>query len=317
MTHSLHFAHVTDIHISAQGDTWSTLGSAADPLLAQTIDRLNALDDLDFVLITGDVLDQAVEAELERFMALLGRLNKPWHFLPGNHDGFYHPDHPQAFAPHEAVPRIDPRMASPRPDAQRARWSRPVAEGVQLIGLDSRMPDDWGGHVDAAQMAWLQDELEAHRDSLVIAAVHHPLHHLTELSRQPLWSRFVCSNGAQIEALLDQHPNVKLVLSGHHHAQQIRVRGTGSHARSSRLHISTGALAGYPCVYRTVRVREQEDGWRTQVETHSPADDGVRKLSFDLLEEANVARHFNPHDLTAWAAFVAGEPHDQTFDGVL
>ena len=43
---ALHFAHLTDIHLSAREESWGTLSSLAEHLLAETINHLNTLPDL-------------------------------------------------------------------------------------------------------------------------------------------------------------------------------------------------------------------------------------------------------------------------------
>ncbi len=310
MASSLHFAHITDVHVSEHERSWGTLGTLAERLLRKAIAHLNTLDDLDFVLFTGDLLDRATPPELERLMAALGTLHKPWHLVAGNHDGYLDPQHPEAYAPHEALPLIDPRMADPPPEAQRACWSREVGTGMRLIGLDSRKPDTWAGEVGAEQLLWLMEELDAHRRDLILIAVHHPLHYLTPRNIAPWWSNFICTNGQQVEMLLDAFPNVRLVLSGHHHANHISRRG-------GRLHISTGALGGYPCMYRTIRLEQVGDGWRVQVSTHLAADEEEHKLALEALLESPIARRYKADDPSAWAQFVLGRPEDRTFEGVL
>ncbi len=315
MTNPISFAHLTDIHLALNGDSWGTLGTLAERLLAETIARLNAQPDLDFVVITGDVVDEATPGEIERFNALIAGLEKPWHFVPGNHDGFRAPNHPDTLGPEEVIPRIDPRLADPPPYPQRVAWSRAVAEGVRLIGLDSRLPGTWNGRIDPEQVAWLRGELDAHRDALVILAVHHPLHNLIARNREPYWSNFICDNGAEVDSLLDAYPNVRMVLSGHHHANQIRRRG-------NRLHVNTAALTGYPCSYRLIWLAPGENSpaggrWHVQIETRSPADEGTRKLAYDLMLSSEVAYRYNSDDPSAWAEVVAGREEDQAFDGWL
>jgi Icc protein len=310
MTTTLHFAQLTDIHLTEAPNTWGTLGTESGNLLRQGIADLNKMADLDFVLITGDAIDAATSAEIALFRDIVEGLEKPWYFVPGNHDGYNDPDSPGTLPAHEVVPRIDPRLAEPVPYVQKAYWSRTVKPGVQLIGLDSRMDDTFNGMVDANQLAWLERELDAHRDKLVLIAVHHPLRNLNPINKREWWSNFICDNGGQVEELLDRCPNVRVVLSGHHHANQIR-------QRNGRLHVSTGALSGYPCAYRTVRLTRQDAGWRAQIETRSPASDGVVKKAYDLLVGADVARWFNPDDPARWADFCAGEPDDRSFDGLL
>jgi Icc protein len=310
MTESLTFAHLTDIHLATRGDSWGSLGSLAGALFAAAVDELNALDDLAFVLITGDVIERGIPPEIERFHALIAPLKCPWHFVPGNHDGYVDPESPDTLPPHEAVARIDPRLADPVPYPRRAYWHRAVGRGIHLIGLDSRVGDDWYGRVGPAQIGWLDETLAAHAADLAIVAAHHPLHRLTALSEQPWWSNFICEDGAEVEAVLDRHPNARLVLSGHHHVNQLRRRG-------GRLHVHTAALSGYPCAYRVVRVAPEGSGWRVRVETRSPADAGQLKRALDQLLDSDITYRYEPENLTAWAEFAAGGPDDLTFDGVL
>jgi 3',5'-cyclic AMP phosphodiesterase CpdA len=307
---SLHFAHVTDVHISERGDSWATLGERGPYLLRECFARLNLIDDLDFVLITGDVLDLATPGELALFVDALSALRKPWHFVPGNHDGFIDEANPAAFRPAEAIPQIDPRMADPLPEANRSYWSRTVKPGVQLIGLDSRIADHWAGVIEAGQLDWLRGELDEHTDDLVLIAIHHPLHPLGPHNSLPWWENFIVRNGKAVERLLDQHSNVKMVISGHHHANQIT-------RRNGRVHLSTAALSGYPCVYRTIRLAGEGGLWRAEIETYSVADETTCDLARRLMIESETARRLDSGNPAAWVAFCVGRPADRRFNGLV
>lgn len=308
---TLHFAHITDVHISNAAQSWGGLGDQADALLVEACQQLNAIADLDFVLLTGDVIDSATPDEVARLRAALETLEKPWHFVPGNHDGFIDPNRPEAYRPHEALPLFDPRLADPVPHAQQARWVRQIRPGVRLIGLDTRKPDDWGGVVDGEQMAWLRAALSGQRDDLVIVAMHHPVHHLGPHSQSPgYWTKFVCDNAAEIDALFDAHPQVRLVLAGHHHANHLRLH-------NGRLHVNTAALSGYPCQYRTIRMTPLEVGWRTEVMLHPVGDEATRARAFDVLAGSSMAQRFDSGDWMRWARFCEGSREDQAFDRVL
>ena len=312
MATSVYFAHVTDLHISERDQSWSTVSRLASELFVEAVEQLNRLDGLDFVLLTGDVLDTASRGEVAEFQRIVADLDRAWHFIPGNHDGFVDPHFPDALRPEEAVSLIDPRLADPLPVAQRAWWSRSIRPGVQLIGLDSRLADDWDGVVSPPQMKWLSSQLEDHRDDLVILTVHHPLHALGEHNFRGRFTKFICSNGAEVEALLDRHPNVRLVLSGHHHANHLSLANGGK-----RLHVCTTALSGYQCVFRTIRLTQSGGGWQTSVLTHSVATPDELKRAFDVAMADRMAYEYNPDNPRAWADFCAGRPEDLTFDGLL
>lgn len=314
MNPTLNFAHVTDIHLSEREHSGGIIVGLAPRLMRECIAHLNALDDLDFVLITGDVLDIASPGEARTFLEIIGGLNKPWHLLPGNHDGFIDPNYPDALRPHQAVALLDPRLADPPPVPQRAFWSRTLAPGVQLIALDTRLADDWSGVVTQPQIDWLEAQLEVHRGEQVIVATHHPLHRLGPHNTRGRLHKFICSNGADVEAVLDRYPNAGLVVSGHHHTNHLSLV---DHGRGERLRIVTAALSSYPCSYRTIRLAASGDGWRVDIQTHSTADADVLQSTFQMASTAAIAQEFNPKDPTAWPTFCAGRPEDLSYSGLL
>ncbi|MBN1430590.1 MAG: metallophosphoesterase [Anaerolineae bacterium] len=314
MSDSLYFAHVTDIHISERESQGDPSASLAACLMRECITHLNALPDLDFVLITGDVMDVAGVAERDAFLEILDTLRKPWHFVPGNHDGFIDPFHPNALKPHEAVARIDPRLADPVPAAQKACWSRSVSPGVQLIALDTRIADDWAGEVEPAQLDWLREQIEAHQDAVIIIATHHPLHQLGPHNNRGRLHKFICSNGAEVEAVLDQYPNVKLVISGHHHTNHLSLVNNDN---GQRLRVVTSALGDYSCSHRAIRLEKREAGWRVCIQTHQTDDVDMLQTMRRRAATTGIAREFDPNNLAAWATFCEGRPHDLNYDGYL
>src|SRR5262245_43161564 len=115
------FAHITDVHISDRDHSWGTVVAQAPQLLQTPSQYVNQIDDFDFVYVTGDVLDTGTRTEAEAYNRIVATLHKPWHFIPGNHDGYIDPGHPEALRPEEAIMLIDPRMGDERaPEAQRS-----------------------------------------------------------------------------------------------------------------------------------------------------------------------------------------------------
>lgn len=309
---TVHFAHLTDIHLSKQDRSWSTVSTLAPRLLQEAINELNQIRDLDFILFTGDILDTGSDAEAHLFRDTVKKLNAPWHLIPGNHDGFVDPENPTALKPEQAMILLDPRLADPVPYAGRAWWSRSFREGIQIIGLDSRLEEDWSGVVNQDQLAWLSRELEAHRSDLVILAVHHPLHNLGPHNTRGRFTKFICDNGPEVESLLDNYPNVRIVLSGHHHANHISRANRGG-----RLHVCTAALSGYQCVFRTIRMTDDTQTCRVEIKTHSTIDSEGLETAFKVAVADKMAHEFDESDPTAWARFCAGRPEDLSFEGVL
>ncbi len=71
------FAYVSDTHVGSE--------NAADDL-RHTVDDINAIDTIAFVILAGDVTEFGSDAELRLAREILDRLNKPWYVIPGNHD---------------------------------------------------------------------------------------------------------------------------------------------------------------------------------------------------------------------------------------
>jgi 3',5'-cyclic AMP phosphodiesterase CpdA len=293
MTH-LHFAQLSDIHFSSLGDHHDMLSGCAGEFLAEAIVQLNQIDDLDFVLISGDLLDTASQEEFDWFQKTITSLQKPCYIIPGNHDrrdqtgteGLTRHQFAQHFNP-----QFDERPGSP--EKQVGYWSISAAPNIQLIGLDSVRDQDWGGIIDETQMAWLENELISNVEKLVIITVHHPLHPLVPIDHNPDWTKFICDNGKEVLELLDQHPHAKIVLTGHHHITKVDQVG-------QRLHLACPAMVIYPCAYRTFHVDRQEDGaWNFEWATHSITDDQTiaearqRMLSgWSTVFPKNVAANF-------------------------
>lgn len=299
----LRFAQISDIHISVLGNHHDLLSGESAGFLRRTVAQLNQVGDLDFVLITGDLLDTAHPEELVRFQEIIGHLNRPYYVIPGNHDISSDGD---GLSRLEFARRFNPQLeARAAAEGQPGYWSVAVAPAVQLIGLDSVRTEDWGGVIDAVQLAWLENELAGLNQKLVILAVHHPLHQLAPVDTHPHWTNFVCDNGPQLLALLDRYPQVKLVLTGHHHLTRAdRVGG--------RLHLACPALAGYPCAYRDLHLaRESPDAWRITWRSYAAAGETAVAEARELLTNAWQSVGFEAAFVEQYAGLALGSAQDR------
>lgn len=73
------FAFISDTHIGSPN------GSAEEDL-RRTVRDINALKDIAFVVITGDITELGTNEELKLARKILDSLNVPWYIIPGNHD---------------------------------------------------------------------------------------------------------------------------------------------------------------------------------------------------------------------------------------
>ena len=75
---TLTFVHLSDTHVGS--------GTGADDL-RRTVKDINENDSIQFIVISGDITEFGADAEIKLAKQILDSLNKPWHIIPGNHDG--------------------------------------------------------------------------------------------------------------------------------------------------------------------------------------------------------------------------------------
>lgn len=302
----LHLAQISDIHISATGDYEELLSARAAGFLTAVVAHLNQQEELDGVLITGDLFNTPTPQNVAIFQQVIQALRQPYYIIPGNHDrrnkneteGLTRRDFARLFNP-----QFQARVVAP--EGQAGYWSLTLKPEVQLIGLDSSRDADWGGMIDSTQLDWLEQELAAHADKFIILAVHHPFHPLAPIDSQPDWRNFVCDNGPELLNLLDRYPQVKVVLTGHHHQTKADMLGP-------RLHLACPALAVYPCAYRTLRLTGSDEGtWRIEWQTHLATDSATLAEARQRIIEAGQRVGFDPDFVELHAQLVWGSARDR------
>jgi 3',5'-cyclic-AMP phosphodiesterase len=308
----LRLAQISDIHMSRQPQDGMVLQAEAGRLLAQAIRQINALPGLDCVLVTGDLVDNGTPDELDDVLAQLANLRVPWYAIPGNHDAAFPLDSDRLNRRrfYEQVAAAAPAGTDAYDGAaERGSWTILLKPDVRLIALDSNIPGDWAGQIDAPQLAWLESTLDAATEPLVVLMVHHPLHKVfggweqAEFAGQD-WNKFFCNNGAEVRALLDRYPQVRLVLTGHDHVSRVdQFRG--------RLHLAAPALSSYPLAFRTIHVHGIDRGWTFTWQTYTPADDALRAEALAKLETGTLALAFAPADPHRFAVVSEGQASDQ------
>ncbi|GAP36526.1 phosphodiesterase [Piscinibacter sakaiensis] len=193
--------------------------------LQRAVAHVAALDPRpDAVLLTGDLAEHGRPEEYALLRRLLAPLPMPVYAVPGNHDD-----------PAAARAGLDPAQMPVDADAPAGRCCYRVAlGGLQLVALDTVVPRQPHGALDAAQLDWLARTLAACADAPVLVFMHHP----------PLPTGLAAMDACRLldgaEALaarLRAHGRVEGVLCGHlHRPVQLRFAGTGLHVAPSVAH---------------------------------------------------------------------------------
>ena len=150
---SLKFIQLSDIHFLAEGSntTFKMIGESPR-LLTDAIDQINEHKDLDFVMITGDLIDKPFEKELKAVLPYLEKLNFPWYFAFGNHDrcvgGYLNTDLYM-----KMIKQVNPDYQFKKP-----YYAFTPKRGYRVIVLDDIITSDITsqGYVDPTQIKWLE-----------------------------------------------------------------------------------------------------------------------------------------------------------------
>jgi 3',5'-cyclic-AMP phosphodiesterase len=185
---------VSDFHIGAD---WAD----GDPVakLAAAIESVRALrPQPDAVLVSGDLADNASDAEYELVRELLAPLG-PLYVLPGNHDDR------RALHRHFGVPGGDGEPVQYAADLGHLR----------LIAIDTTRPGEDPGALDADRLGWLDEELARAPKTPTLLAMHHP----PVLTGVPLWDELglPAADRQALGEVIARHPQVRRIVAGHMH----------------------------------------------------------------------------------------------------
>ncbi len=250
---ALTFVHISDTHLHPDPnyiDKFVDFNSREHvERLVETINNLEV--NVDFVMHTGDILhapESADDYNVAREM--LGKLNYPAYFIPGNHD--------------------DPRMM------QEGFWQRRgeavvtncdyqfTMNDVQVVMLDSHRPmtedaeDGAYGTLDPDQLEWLYEICSSDETRPLIVGIHHhviPLH-------APWIDKIGMTNGIDVHnTLLKAKHRLRGVFYGHIHESVVTVRDGISYY---------SVLSGW---FQT----------RTWYNAQAPANDWIHNPGFNLV----------------------------------
>ncbi len=239
---TIKFAQISDIHYSTvRNDNGYKLLSQTKPLLEDAVKQVNNEKNVDFVMLTGDIIDRPNKDSLDGAVQVLNTLNYPWYFVIGNHD--------TTTDGYLTKKNILKELKDKNPNNtfnntyysfKKNGYRIIVMDGAKNKGISSN------GIIPEEQLNWLDTLLSKSKRDVVLIFIHFPLlppfdsHHHEIL------------NANEFKAVLDKYKMPIAIFSGHYHMTKIRKRG-------NILHVSTPALAGYPNSFRIVEVKEKHN----------------------------------------------------------
>lgn len=236
----LKFAHISDVHLSNKTvDTSYKVLSYTKELFKDEIQQINSVPKVDFVVVTGDLIDKPQKPLLEIAVKQMNKLKAPWYFAFGNHDAAVG----TAFKKDKYFAYV--KKHNRQMNFDKYYYSFVPKRGYRVIVLDGSIDNKITatGYLPEEQLKWLDCELsDAQKNGqLPLIFLHHPLH-----EPFPAFHHRI-TNAAEFYDVLNAHKMPIAIFSGHYHAAKIYKEG-------NLLHVSTPSLATYPNAFRIVTV---------------------------------------------------------------
>lgn len=187
---------ITDCHLGPQQNE-SLLGLNTDQSLIDVLQLIQRNEsEFNYLLCTGDIASAAHSACYQRFVERVRAcFSQPIGWLPGNHDSA------TIMVQQSALLGIEYRLIDT------GKWL--------IVLLDSSVPGEVFGQLASAELDFLQQQLDQYPDKHVMVCLHH----------QPMpvgsaWiDQYVVRNAQALWALVDAHPQIKIVTCGHVHQE--------------------------------------------------------------------------------------------------
>lgn len=174
------FAFLSDTHIGSPNGN-------ADEDLRRTVNDINKMSDIDFVVITGDITELGTNEELPRAKRMFDSLNVKYYIIPGNHDVGWSETGGMGFISTFGSDRF--------------AFDH---HGIRFIGCSSgpyvRMSD---GHIPKDAMTWMKNILDTTDKNMpVVFLNHYPMdnqmdnwYEVTEMFKTRNTILFLCGHG--------------------------------------------------------------------------------------------------------------------------
>jgi 3',5'-cyclic AMP phosphodiesterase CpdA len=240
----------------------------------EAVKQLNE-EKLDFIIFGGDQVEGVGQdlGNWQFFLDSAQELNAPWSFILGECDI-------SGVSPIDKVKTFRPDWRARGIDTQTPYWSHSPLPAVHIVGLDTSSFNSVKGDVEAEQLQWLKDDLQANKDKFTIIFSHHPLLPPAPYGQGLPLDQFLLPQAEAIRAILEAHPQVALSVNGHVHVN--------SQTKANNIwYVSSSSVDVFPCAYKIFHVRADEVSLESKP-INFPAL--VKKARKELVDSAFVSQ---------------------------
>lgn len=251
----LNFVQISDTHISEKDDTNYKALSSSRELLRDAIEQVNGIRPVDFVMFTGDMVNEPDKESYIDFFKELTRLKYPALMAFGNHDirqipsvSEDAPDEVKKYLTKDEAIRII-KACNPFYIFDKSYYAFSPRRQYRVIVLDTTVDDTItaNGRLSDEAAAFLKEEIDGHKDKVILIFEHHPVVEPFKSAHHRIL------NAESYLDILKQYKRTPIaIFSGHYHAAKIAKHG-------NIIHVSTPSLVTYPNAFRYVKITNYDD----------------------------------------------------------
>lgn len=231
------FIQVTDSHFSASKVEYSQREvENSESVLKKTIEDINCIPNVDFVVFSGDNIDTANSADLLKFLKIANRLKYPYYVVIGNHEVFKS----QNLDKKEYMKIVSKYSKNCQYKNANYVFEKKGIAFLVVDGAKEIIPGP-AGYYKKDTLKWLDKELTKYKNRNVVILQHFPI-------VAPYYNRtHTTYNVKDYEDILKKHSNVIAIFSGHYHAN-------GETKKDGIYHVSTPSLVEAPHDYKVIEI---------------------------------------------------------------
>lgn len=243
----LRFAQISDVHLCDLPDTSYKVLSSSKALLDSAIKNLNKIKGLDFVVFTGDMVNDPKKEYYKDFLTSLSELNHPSILTLGNHDALKEKQENNLLTKEEVINIF--QKSNPYQNYGTPYFAFSPSDGYRVIVLDTTMGYEFGsnGYIDDVQLQFLDQELSQNQDKTIVIFQHHPVVEPFKSNDHKILNANAYLN------ILSKYPSTPIgIFAGHYHATKII-------KKDNVVHVASPSLVTYPNAFRTVIITNYSD----------------------------------------------------------
>lgn len=305
-----------DTHVSFKKDDDWILYKESFVIFQDVLKSIKTLSELDFVVFGGDLTDNDDNqlSDLPLFLDSIEDISFKYYAILGDREA----DLKKGYTKQDFCAEFR-RNGFDNPDL--TYWAEKLQNNLLLIGLDTSVENkadceqrlngggdepatvtpfkasnqDFEGKLPAEELLWLDNTLKSNPDRFTIIFMHHPAIQ-TASSDKNVWKKFILENSDEFLNIINKYPQVKLVLSGHHHNYAVK-------NISGKLFISLPSVVTYPNQYKILKIYPD----RVEVENKDITFKQITKEAKNTFIKTDYAKEFDSKNLKNVLKFQRGD----------